>query len=310
MISGYYEGARATIAFDDSAVQHVMSCAFSRTETHGNRFTFPSFAPGRVLDTVVKRWLSLFEFFLHLDRPGSLAGRIVVNFNDTGIEPGLAFCGDRSDHILIPDPEFFKSRGYAQAREYFARQETPWEQRSAPFFWRGSSLGQKHHAIADMPRARLCQIANRAPADTFDVGIVDVFDVSESDAAQLRAMGLIKERVPWKQLNRYRFHIDIDGHANSWAGLFRKLLSGGVVLKVASPNQYAQWYYDRLKPWENFVPVRSDLSDLLEVAAYCRAHDAVAQQIAHNGRELALALTYDREFASAVDSVKKALSQF
>ena len=95
-----------------------------------------------------------------------------------------------------------------------------------------------------MPRARLCEIAKRASAGTFDVGLVDIFDVSEADAAALRARDILKDRVRRKELHRFRYHIDIDGHANSWAGLFLKLLSGGVVLKVASPNNYRQWYYD------------------------------------------------------------------
>ncbi len=76
--------------------------------------------------------------------------------------------------------------------------------------------------------------------DWLDIGMVDIFDVSESDAAQLWSLDLIKERVHWKQLYKYRFHIDIDGNANSYAGLFLKLLSGGVVLKVASPNHYTR----------------------------------------------------------------------
>jgi hypothetical protein len=56
--------------------------------------------------------------------------------------------------------------------------------------------------------------------------------------------------------------IDIDGNANSWDGLFWKLLSNSVVLKVESNN--SQWYYSQLKPWHHFVPVKADLSDLVE----------------------------------------------
>lgn len=308
-VAGLYDGARVTVAFDSTAVQFPMSCVWSRAQTHGSCFTFPSFQPGHLLNTVVNRWLSLFELFLQLDRPGYPAGKIVINFNDAGVEPGLAFCGDSPDYILIPDSDFFQSRGYARAREHFERDLHPWDERSKTVLWRGSSLGQKNHAILDMPRARLCQIAKAAANDWFDVGIVEVFDVSETDADQLRTMDLIKDRVRWKQFNKYRFHIDIDGHANSYAGLFLKLLSGGLVLKVASPNHYTQWYYDRLKPWETFVPVRSDMSDLLEVAAYCRDHDKLAARIAHAGRQLALSLTFEKEFAGAVETVKKAFSQ-
>ena len=285
-----------------------MSCLWSRGETGESRFTFSDLPPGHTLNTVVNRWLALFELFLHLARKRRPSGKVVINFNDAGLEPGLAFCGETPDYILIPDPDFFRSRGYAKEREYFARHPVPWDQRSPTVFWRGSSLGQKHHAIENMPRARLCQIAKAAPNSTFDAGIVDVFDVSDSDAEQLRSMGVIKSRVSWKELSKYRYHIDIDGHANSFAGLFRKLLSGGLVLKVASPSGYAQWYYHRLRPWENFVPVRSDLSDLLEVAAYCREHDNIAQRIARNGHQLALSLTFESEFNAAVKTVRKAFS--
>ena len=169
-------------------------------------------------------------------------------------------------------------------------------------------MGQKRPAILDMPRARLCQIGQAAADGWFDVGITNLFHISESDAAQICAANLVKDRVSWKQLNRYRFHIDIDGHANTYAGLFRKFLSGGLVLKVTSPDRYRQWYYDWLKPWENFVPVRSDLSDLLEVTAYCREHDDLAQRIAQNGRELALSMTVEKKFAAAAETMRKAVA--
>lgn len=65
----------------------------------------------------------------------------------------------------------------------------------------------------------------------------------------------------------------------------------------------------RLKPWEKFVPVRSDLSDLLEVAAYGREHNDLAASIAENGRQFALSLTYEKEFTRAVETVKNALTR-
>ncbi len=309
-IAEFYNGARVTVRFDPAAVRHAMSCAWSRTETHSSTFTFPTFEPGHLLDTVVNRWLALSPLFFQFDRSENLPGRIVINFNDAGMEPGLAFSGDSPDHVLIPDSDFFKTRGYARAREHFDRHFRPWNQRSPSVFWRGSSLGQKHHAVLDMPRARLCQIANAAAArEWFDVGMVEVFDVREADAARLRAADLIRDRVPWKQLRSYRYHVDIDGNANSFAGLFLKLLSGSLVMKVASPNRYAQWYYDRLKPWENFVPIRSDMSDLLEIAAYCRAHDDLAQRIAQSGRQLTRSLTFEKEFNTAVETVKQAFAR-
>jgi spore maturation protein CgeB len=80
------------------------------------------------------------------------------------------------------------------------------------------------------------------------------------------------------------------------------------VLKVQSPEGSRQWYYDRLIAGENFVSIRSDLSDLVETVAYYRAHPRLAESIARRGRELALSLSYEKEFAFALRAVRRAVS--
>ena len=228
---------------------------------------FPIFRPGQLLEVVVERWLSLFDVFLAAQTKAEHDGWTMISFNDLGAEPGLAFCGNKPAHILLPDFAFLQSRGYEKARAHFADNQPPWEERSSRVFWRGSSVGQKHHPILEMPRARLCLLAREMGDAWGDIGMVELFHISDEDAAELRRQGFVKDKVAWKDLSRYRFHIDIDGHAASYAGLFRKLLSGGLVLKVQSPDRCVQWYYDRLVPGINFVPVREDLSDLVEVVA-------------------------------------------
>ena len=305
-VSRHYDGRRVTVAFDSSAVQFPMSCAWSCSPGGIPCFTFPRFVPGLRVNTVVERWLALMELFLAYEEARHPGGHVLVNMNDAGLEPGLAFCGNSPEYTLIPDHAFLTSRGYAKERRYFERSQLSWANRSARVFWRGTPIPRRGAALGDIPRVRLCQIANAGPIDMFDVGLVETFEIPRSDNEELSAMGLMKDRVTWKTLGNYRFHVDIDGNASTYAGLFRKLLSGGLVLKVASPDEYAQWYYGRLKPWKNFVPVRSDLSDLLEVTAYCRAHEELSRRIAQNGRALALSLTFEREFAAALEAMKAA----
>ena len=97
----------------------------------------------------------------------------------------------------------------------------------------------------------------------------------------------MRDFVPVHNLNRYRAHIDIDGRTNSWPGFFQKLLSGSPVLKVQSARRYRQWYYDRLRPWEHYVPVASDLTDLVDKAIWLLENDAQAQRIGLAGRAVA-----------------------
>ncbi len=47
-------------------------------------------------------------------------------------------------------------------------------------------------------------------------------------------------------------HIDIDGHASSSADCFGSCSCGGLVLKVQSPEDWRQWYYDQLVPRVKF----------------------------------------------------------
>ncbi len=159
-----------------------------------------------------------------------------------------------------------------------------------------------------MPRARLCLLAQEMGEEWGDIGLVELFHISEADADELRDRRLLKPKVPWKELSNYCFHIDIDGHASSYAGLFLKLLSGGLVLKVQSPDRCVQWYYDQLLPGVNFVPVRSDLGDLVEIVSHYRQHPRAAEEIARRGRELALSLTYEKEFAFALRAVARAFA--
>ena len=72
------------------------------------------------------------------------------------------------------------------------------------------------------------------------------------------------------------------------------------MLKVASQLGYRQWYYDRIKPWEHFVPVQGDMTDLAEKVDWVRNHDREAEEIARRGQSLARSMTLEGETAEAV----------
>ena len=46
------------------------------------------------------------------------------------------------------------------------------------------------------------------------------------------------------------------------------------------------WYMPLLRPWVDHVPVRADLSDLLDKVRWCRAHDEACKKIAREARRL------------------------
>ncbi len=87
-----------------------------------------------------------------------------------------------------------------------------------------------------------------------------------------------------------------------------RLLLGCCILKIQSQHGFRQWYYDRLKPWRHYVPVREDMSDLIEKIDWCRYHDADCAEIASAGQALARAMTVEGEISEAVRRLEAAKS--
>jgi hypothetical protein len=243
-------------------------------------------------------YLPLFAAYTH--DANIQRGYVDINLDDQPITPGLAGGGARPGLFLIPDNVFWHLDGYQRAAHQIQEDRVPWDERIPVAMWRGSTgciPDDPTVGWRSMPRVRLCQIA-RAPTSlgVIDAGItsiVQIYDPAEID--KLRQSGLVCPRMPSDQIIRHKYQIDIDGNTNSWPGLFTKLLTGNPVLKVASPRGFRQWYYDRLKPWINFVPVASDMSDLVEKVVWLRAHDDAARRIGEQGLALAESLDYDGE---------------
>ena len=58
------------------------------------------------------------------------------------------------------------------------------------------------------------------------------------------------------------------------------MLSGSVPLKIDSTN--IEWFYADLVPYVNYVPIKSDFSDLLSQVEWLKANDDKAKEISKN----------------------------
>jgi len=237
-------------------------------------------------------------------------GSIPINLGDYAEADGLAFCSNRDKQILIPDDGFVRTKGYEETRDFYKKNKVSWAQKKPIVFWRGATTGISPTGLwGDLQRIKLCSITqNPINQNLFDVGLSGVVQLSKHDANQIKGLGYLKQFVPINLANQYKYLIDIDGNSNAWSALFQKLLSGSVVLKVASPQNFRQWYYDELIPWVNFVPIEVDMSDLVEKVDWLLEHDEEARKIGENGAKLANKLSYERELDRAFMSINKALT--
>jgi len=82
--------------------------------------------------------------------------------------------------------------------------------------------------------------------------------------------------------HKYVFHVGNNGYADrSW----RMFALGSVVLLV--DNGWREWYYSFLTPFEHYIPVKEDASDVCEKLQWARANPEKAEAIAQAGRRFA-----------------------
>ena len=131
-------------------------------------------------------------------------------------------------------------------------------------------------------RKRLCDLAYQHST------LLDVKMVGEDRWKAANASHLYGERISFWKFQNYRAILDIDG--NSWSSRFGRLLcSSSVVVKIAPFD--VDYFYPELRPWQHYVPVQADLSDLVEMVQYVVSdqHDGEMQRIVWNANQWCLA---------------------
>mmetsp|Transcript_28371 Transcript_28371/g.51816 ORF Transcript_28371/g.51816 Transcript_28371/m.51816 type:complete len:733 (+) Transcript_28371:106-2304(+) len=106
----------------------------------------------------------------------------------------------------------------------------------------------------------------------------------------------IGERVNMIEQARFKYHIDLGGGGGTtWTGTVEKLALPGVLFHHQTPTK--DWFHDLLVPWEHYIPVETDLSDLREKFEWAESHPAETKRIAEAGTMFARWMGSDEGFA-------------
>lgn len=81
--------------------------------------------------------------------------------------------------------------------------------------------------------------------------------------------------------SNYKYFLNIDGHVSAFR-LSSELNMNSVVLIVKSP--YKLWFSDLLKEYVHYIPIKSDLEDLVSQVRWCIANDDKCKEIASNAK--------------------------
>lgn len=212
--------------------------------------------------------------------------------------PIFTFSKDRSNArtVLFPDHQSFAFLLDGTISDVEKNMHT-WETKKSILFWRGSphDLWSWSGSVWEAPRVKLAALAQQHR--NIDAKFTYYQEMDKRYQTVRSRFGTASSIKPADQ-TAYRYLLAMDGVTAPFSGNLWPLFSGSVLLKQESDK--VQWYYHMLKPYEHYVPVKRDLSNLVHVLDWLHEHDAQAKVIAQNAKAFAQAnLTLEHHLAYA-----------
>ncbi|XP_012285005.1 KDEL motif-containing protein 1 [Orussus abietinus] len=189
--------------------------------------------------------------------------------------PVFSWCGsDNTIDIVMPTYDITESSIENMGRVMLdmlsvqSNVKTPWDSKIDKVFWRGRDSRRE--------RLDLIDIARKHP-DLINASITNFFFFRD----EMDKYGPGEKHISLFEFFKYKYQLNIDGSVAAYR--FPYLLAGGsLVLKQDS--EYYEFFYKQLERNKHYVPVKKDLSDLVEKITWAREHDEEAFAISRAGQ--------------------------
>ncbi|KAJ7366757.1 glycosyl transferase family 90-domain-containing protein [Mycena albidolilacea] len=184
--------------------------------------------------------------------------------------------------ILFPGQYFYHASRWSAK---LPPTEIPWEDKKSQLYWRGSSNGG--HIVGDnyhsFPRFRLVELGREHP-ELMNVKMTRFAEGHcKKDCDRDRVIAEYNITGPFssrKETMEYKYVLDIDG--NTFSGRFLNLLKSGSL--VFKSTVFEEYFNDWIRPYEHYIPVKPDLSDLVEKVEWAISHEGEARRIQETGK--------------------------
>ncbi|XP_065578859.1 protein O-glucosyltransferase 2-like [Artemia franciscana] len=194
------------------------------------------------------------------------------------IIPVFSWCGSNDTvDIVMPTYDITQSTLEMMSRVTLdmlsvqGNSELQWDQKYNKSFWRGRDSRRE--------RLNLIDLAKKHP-DLIDAKITNFFFFRD----EMEEYGGSSSSISFFKFFQYKYQINIDGTVAAYR--FPYLLAGdSVILKQNS--KYYEHFYKSLKPWKHYIPMKEDLSDLIEKIEWAKNHDLEARRMGEAGRRFA-----------------------
>jgi hypothetical protein len=191
--------------------------------------------------------------------------------------------------------ESFENKWYkGTCKNYDFNFSSDWANKKPTAVFRGSTTGTGFNIETNM-RLKAAMLSNNNEKDKdgvpyLDVGItkwnlrprkheqseyIDTIDISKLP------FGLTEYLSPEEQ-SKYKYILNIDGHVSAYR-LSLELSMNSVVLLVDS--EWKLWFSNKLIPYEHYVPIKADLSNLITQIKWCKENDEKCEKISKNAKQ-------------------------
>uniref|UniRef100_A0A9L0TBU0 Protein O-glucosyltransferase 2 n=1 Tax=Equus caballus TaxID=9796 RepID=A0A9L0TBU0_HORSE len=242
-------------------------------KTHGEHVGFRIFMDAILLSLTRKVKMPDAEFFVNLgDWP------LEKKKSSSHIHPIFSWCGSTdSKDIVMPTYDLtdsvLETMGRVSLDMMSVQGNTgpPWESKNSTAVWRGRDSRKE--------RLELVKLSRKHP-ELIDAAFTNFFFFKHDESLY----GPIVKHISFFDFFKHKYQINVDGTVAAYR-LPYLLVGDSVVLKQDSI--YYEHFYNELQPWKHYIPVKSNLSDLLEKLKWAKDHDEEAKKIAKAGQEFA-----------------------
>lgn len=166
----------------------------------------------------------------------------------------------------------------------------PWESKIRKVVWRGGLSENDPTKVYDSQRWRLCKLVTSltdpSEKEMFDVGFTSfpLFLTAQMSLDETIVGGFAKQVGLMNDFQKYTAILDMDG--NSWSSRFGTMLCYNSLAIKVEPAFVDYFFYD-LVPWKHYIPIKNDLSDLIENVAFAMdpANDDIVREIIHSANQ-------------------------
>ncbi|XP_033150714.1 protein O-glucosyltransferase 2-like [Drosophila busckii] len=213
------------------------------------------------------------EFYLNLgDWPISKKGG---QQRTSGPYPIFSWCGSEDSYdITLPTYDITESSIENMGRVMLdmlsvQKNDISWDSKKEKAFFRGRDSRRE--------RLHLVDLSKKYP-EIINASITNFFFFRNEESKY----GPKVPHVSFMEFFKYKYQINIDGAVAAYR-LPYLLAGGSLVLKQESP--YYEHFYSKLIPYKHYVPIKRDLSDIVEKITWAKKNDQRVQEIVAKSRE-------------------------